>query len=111
MLSPHSFTYLIPDLEVVNVCKIGIEYPTRHASSLSKFVEELSIDLILQRSCSRNGFFGSKLFFFFFRVRARPGSWGGGEGARPPKRAPNLAPRTLLLKAVLLWFSISDLDV
>ena len=46
MLASHSFTYLIPDLEVVNISKIGVEYPTRHSSLLSKFIEELSIDLV-----------------------------------------------------------------
>ena len=46
MLVSHSFAYLIPDLEVVNVCKIRVEYSSRHSGSLSKFVEELSIDLV-----------------------------------------------------------------
>ena len=48
MLFPYSFTYLIPDLEVVNVCKIGIEYPTRHSSSLSKFVQVRRKSSVLQ---------------------------------------------------------------
>ena len=45
MFASHSFAYLVPDLKIVNVCKIGIKYPSRHTGSLSKFVEELSINL------------------------------------------------------------------